>query len=132
MAKHGKRGKKTAKRIKKNRKYSLRKNKNQKHRHRSSTTRSHSTKNHGCSNTCCVCQKENGELSPSICFGINMNRAHKICYTCWFHGKGEEIAFASEYADHRCPGCLKGLPLGCVNYSNNSSTVIDLISSSSK
>lgn len=128
MVKHGKRGKKTAKRIKKNRNSSLRKNKNLKHRHH----RSSSMKNHGCSNTCCVCQKENGELSPSICFGINMNRAHKICYTCWFHGKGEEIAFASEYADHRCPGCLKGLPLACVNYSNNTSTVIDLISSSSK
>jgi hypothetical protein len=47
-------------------------------------------------------------------------RAHKVCSKCWW---GE---FAKEGASHKCPGCVKGLPLGDDDFAALKGTVIDL------
>ena len=44
-------------------------------------------------------------------------RAHKVCPSCWW---GE---FAKEGASHKCPGCVKGVP---VHKDPNAGKVVDL------
>ena len=61
--------------------------------------------------TCCMCEKEvdkNNTLIPRECLIKNGVTAHRICNDCWWN---PESGFAREDADHRCPGCLKNLPL---------------------
>ena len=61
--------------------------------------------------TCCMCEKEvdkNNTLVPRECLIENGRAAHRICHACWWN---PESGFAREEADHRCPGCLKNLPL---------------------
>jgi hypothetical protein len=53
---------------------------------------------------CCVCDK----------------RAHKICSDCWWDD------FANETASHKCPGCVKGIP---VKSDPDKGKVIDLTTS---
>lgn len=64
--------------------------------------------------TCCMCEREadkNDTLVPRACLQNNGAAAHRICRDCWWN---PESGFAREDADHRCPGCLKNLPLTLV------------------
>ena len=58
---------------------------------------------------CCVCDaKVNKQecLVPRECLiKYGKERAHKICQDCWWE------KFAKENASHKCPGCIKGLPI---------------------
>jgi len=58
---------------------------------------------------CCICNKKiktaDGLIPLECLTKYGANRAHKCCNQCWFS------KFAIEGADHRCPGCVKGLPL---------------------
>jgi hypothetical protein len=73
---------------------------------------------------CCMCGKKiksNQSFIPSECLlKYGKNRAHKICSDCWW---GE---FASETASHKCPGCIKGIP---IKSDPNKGKVIDLTKS---
>ena len=73
--------------------------------------------------TCCMCGDENltkeNTLVPSKCLRINGIRAHRICKICWF------TKFVHEGNDHKCPGCIKGLPLTKIE-STFPNQVIDL------
>jgi rubrerythrin len=74
--------------------------------------------------TCCVCEREvdkSNTLVPRACLIDHGRAAHRICDACWWN---PESGFAREDADHRCPGCLKNLPLTSVE--KNKSEVIDL------
>ena len=74
--------------------------------------------------TCCMCEREvdkSNTLVPRACLIENGRAAHRICHDCWWN---PETGFAREDADHRCPGCLKNLPLTAVE--NKESGVIDL------
>jgi len=71
---------------------------------------------------CCMCGKEIRKvdgLVPVKCLTkYGTIRAHRICQECWFN------KFAKEGVDHKCPGCVKGLPLNGAPIDN--SVVIDL------
>jgi len=73
---------------------------------------------------CCVCDKKITSIHsfiPRECLTkYGKNRAHKICSDCWW---GE---FASETASHKCPGCVKGIP---IKSDPNKGKVIDLTTS---
>ena len=75
--------------------------------------------------TCCVCKREvdkSNTLMPRACLNNNGFAAHRICNACWWN---PESGFALENrADHKCPGCLKNLPLIAVE--NKDPVVIDL------
>ena len=63
---------------------------------------------------CCVCSAPITTdpayaLMPAKCKWRHGMRAHRMCEECWFVGKGR-ISFVHSL-DHRCPGCIKGLPL---------------------
>jgi len=49
-------------------------------------------------------------LVPSQCLRKHGCAAHKICVECWFRPTG----FAMEGISHKCPGCIKKLPLTAV------------------
>ena len=73
---------------------------------------------------CCICEKEidkNNTLVPRECLMKNGSAAHRICQDCWWNS---ESGFAREDADHKCPGCIKKLPLTTVTKKN--SEIIDL------
>ena len=59
--------------------------------------------------TCCMCDKkikDTHSFVPSECLlKHGKNRAHKICPECWWDD------FANETASHKCPGCVKGIPV---------------------
>ena len=60
---------------------------------------------------CCMCEREvdkNNTLIPRACLIEHGTSAHRICNDCWWN---PESGFAREDVDHRCPGCLKNLPL---------------------
>ena len=87
--------------------------------------RSKSSRARGSSTTmehCCMCgsklDKKKTALIPQECLiKYGKIRAHKVCPSCWW---GE---FAKEGASHKCPGCVKGLP---VAKDVNAGKVIDL------
>jgi len=70
---------------------------------------------------CCMCGSKfvkKTALIPQECLmKYGKIRAHKVCPRCWW---GE---FAKEGASHKCPGCVKGLP---VAKDVNAGKVIDL------
>ena len=71
---------------------------------------------------CSICEKPiniQKTLVPSKCLRINGIRAHRICKICWF------TKFVHEGNDHKCPGCIKELPLTNVE-STFPNQVIDL------
>ena len=73
---------------------------------------------------CCMCEREidkNNTLVPRECLMKNGSAAHRICQDCWWNPKS---GFAREDADHKCPGCIKKLPLTTVTKKN--SEIIDL------
>jgi hypothetical protein len=59
------------------------------------------------SNTCCMCEKRKTGIFylPMECSIKHGSRSHKMCEKCWVD------KFAFPYANHRCPGCVKGMPL---------------------
>ena len=60
---------------------------------------------------CCMCEKminKKNTLSPRECLNEHGPGAHRICQECWWD---PEKGFASEDVSHKCPGCIKGLPL---------------------
>jgi hypothetical protein len=75
---------------------------------------------------CCMCEREvdkNNTLIPRACLIEHGISAHRICNDCWWN---PESGFAREVrSDHKCPGCVKNLPLTVVNKEQG---VIDLIS----
>lgn len=58
---------------------------------------------------CCMCGKKinsSESMVPRECLmKYGKYRAHKICPECWW---GE---FAKEGATHKCPGCVKNIPV---------------------
>lgn len=75
---------------------------------------------------CCMCEREvdkNNTLIPRACLIEHGISAHRICHDCWWNPVS---GFAREdRVDHKCPGCLKRLPLTVINKEQG---VIDLIS----
>ena len=66
-------------------------------------------------NNCCMCRQEIKIINafiPSICKIQNGEKAHRICKECWWH---KDYGFSREDTSHKCPGCLKSLPLTNVN-----------------
>lgn len=60
---------------------------------------------------CCMCGNEvdiKDTLIPRECLNKYGQKAHRICSECWWR---PETGFASETASHKCPGCVKNLPL---------------------
>ena len=49
---------------------------------------------------------DDARLHPRKCYNENTN-PHQICPECWFD---ETRGFALESANHKCPGCMKGMP----------------------
>ena len=74
---------------------------------------------------CCICEKivnKSDTLIPRECLMNNGQKAaHRICQECWWN---PETGFAREYASHKCPGCIKGLPL--TEYKKEAPVFIDL------
>jgi hypothetical protein len=99
----------------------LRRHKSRRHRH--GKTKSFKKKTSfkgislakGVSTQCCMCDREFSNKStmftPLPCLRRNGFRAHKICDECWWD---PQIGFARENDLHKCPGCVRGLPLNRV------------------
>ena len=71
---------------------------------------------------CSICEKPiniQKTLVPVKCLKKNGIYAHRICNKCWF------TKFVDEDNDHKCPGCIKGLPLTKIE-STFPNQVIDL------
>lgn len=66
---------------------------------------------HGDKIQCCMCEKlvnKDDTLVPNECLIKNGKVAHRICQPCWWD---PDTGFAREESSHKCPGCVKGLPL---------------------
>lgn len=73
---------------------------------------------------CSMCEKmvdKNNTLVPSDCLMKHGKGAHRICTDCWWDPKE---GFAREDASHKCPGCVKRLPL--TPFVNEAPITIDL------
>jgi hypothetical protein len=60
---------------------------------------------------CCMCEKKvdiKDTFIPRECLNKHYNAAHRICSDCWWD---EKNGFAKENVSHKCPGCIKNLPL---------------------
>lgn len=60
---------------------------------------------------CSMCEKKvnkDNTLVPRECLIKYGKAAHRICQDCWWN---PTIGFAREDVSHKCPGCIKGLPL---------------------
>lgn len=60
---------------------------------------------------CSMCEKMvdlKDTFVPRECLMKHGREAHRICKDCWWD---EEKGFALETSSHKCPGCVKGLPL---------------------
>jgi hypothetical protein len=58
--------------------------------------------------TCCICEKninKDNTFVPSECLNKYGRASHRVCKECWWN------KFAIEGMSHKCPGCLKCLPL---------------------
>jgi len=73
---------------------------------------------------CCLCEKEVNwkiTMTPGVCYKKYMDKSHRICFECWFNPTS---GFVLENRSHKCPGCMKEMPLTNVSY--NESEVFDL------
>ena len=73
---------------------------------------------------CCMCEKtmhKEGALIPSGCLNMHGRAAHRICQKCWWN---PTRGFAREGHSHKCPGCLKNIPL--TQYKKAELIIIDL------
>jgi hypothetical protein len=71
---------------------------------------------------CCICEKmvnKDDTLIPRECLNKYGKAAHRICKDCWWK------EFAVEGVSHKCPGCVKGLPL--TKFKKESPILVDLI-----
>ncbi len=61
---------------------------------------------------CCICEKmvdKNNTFIPMECLMAHGDKtAHRICSNCWWNST---TGFALEKVSHKCPGCVKNLPL---------------------
>jgi len=60
---------------------------------------------------CSMCEKmvnKDDTMAPSACLLKHKKAAHRICQDCWWD---PDTGFGKENASHKCPGCVKGLPL---------------------
>jgi hypothetical protein len=64
--------------------------------------------------------KEN-TLVPSGCLSMYGKAAHRICQKCWWN---PITGFAREGVAHKCPGCIKNIPL--TQYKKTDPIIIDL------
>jgi hypothetical protein len=99
-----------SKKITRRHKNASRRNKKVTRRNKKSTRR-YKKGGNGDKVNCCMCGKEidvNKGNIPLVCLKKNFSKAHRICQDCWWN---DATGFANEDADHRCPGCLKNLPL---------------------
>jgi len=74
--------------------------------------------------TCSMCEKtvdKDNTLVPLDCLNKHGRAAHRICKSCWWN---PTTGFAREGTRHKCPGCLKDLPLTTVK--NEPPILIDL------
>jgi len=73
---------------------------------------------------CCMCERtvnKNDTFVPQECLIKYGQRAHRICQDCWWD---QERGFAREGVSHKCPGCVKGLPL--TEYKKQEPVFVDL------
>jgi hypothetical protein len=101
--------------------YKNNKNKNNNNRR---TRRNNFTAGNGDKVQCCMCEKrinKDDTLVPSGCLVEHGKRAHRICSNCWWD---PEKGFAREGVKHRCPGCIKNIPL--TPYKKEPTITIDL------
>jgi hypothetical protein len=74
--------------------------------------------------SCSMCQEsvdKNNTFIPSECLIKHGMNGHRICKVCWWDSV---IGFAREYSSHKCPGCIKDLPL--TEYENLPPIFVDL------
>jgi hypothetical protein len=60
---------------------------------------------------CSMCENNMNEDSmfiPSECLMKYGVISHRICQDCWWNDK---TGFAQESSCHKCPGCIKNIPL---------------------
>ncbi len=65
---------------------------------------------------CCMCEKNVDNSKTDTFIPLNcLNKpikdkagVHRICSDCWWNPK---TGFAKEGVSHKCPGCVKGLPV---------------------
>ncbi len=73
---------------------------------------------------CSMCEKmvnKDKTLVPSECSLKHGKAAHRICHKCWW----DPISgFAREEGSHKCPGCIKRLPL--TEYKKEPPIIIEL------
>lgn len=70
---------------------------------------------------CSICEKmvnKDDTLVPRECLNKYGKAAHRICKNCWWN------EFALEGVSHKCPGCVKGIPL--TQYKKELPILIDL------
>ena len=74
--------------------------------------------------TCCMCEQpteRENTLIPNACLmKYGKFNAHKMCKDCWWS------EFAKEGVSHKCPGCVKQLPLDRAADMSPTPAVIDL------
>lgn len=77
---------------------------------------------------CCDCEKKvdlSIALIPRKCLTRYGYNAHRICDKCWW-GDETKTGFADENVSHKCPGCVKGLPLPVLPKKQGPVEVIDI------
>ncbi len=74
---------------------------------------------------CCVCEnmvnKQNTFIPRQCLISHGQKAAHRICANCWWDS---ETGFAKEDTSHKCPGCVKNLPL--TQYKKEAPIIVDL------
>ena len=74
---------------------------------------------------CSMCEKMVNKDNTLIPSGCSRNHgkaaAHRICKDCWWDPKR---GFAREGISHKCPGCIKNIPL--TPYTEDDPITIDL------
>ena len=66
---------------------------------------------------CSMCNEnvdKNNTFIPSECLVNHGMNGHRICKDCWWD---QVKGFALELSCHKCPGCIKSLPLTKQNIS---------------
>jgi len=74
---------------------------------------------------CSMCEKmvdKYNTFIPRVCLMTHGDKAsHRICSNCWWN---PTTGFALENSSHKCPGCVKNLPLTV--YKKEAPVFIDL------
>ena len=67
------------------------------------------------------------DLIPGQCYKKYGLRGHRVCYGCWHEGKNGNPSFIDS-ASHKCPGCVRGMPLTDFPF-KKSSQVVEILDS---